>query len=150
MKKYDEITHAKYSSIRDVFEPRTHREEQLKEEKAVSQTSLTAQNLVPRSLFIFSRRNVLRRTLIKLTTSKRFDIFVSLLICLNCIVFGINDYNSANAQTWRDDVNIYFHGWNTLCSQFWNSSLGIFPVTQGMTRNQIKGEHDFRVEGRNQ
>ena len=107
MKKYDEITHAKFSSIRDVFEPRTHKEEQPQGEKAVSQTSLTAQNLVPRSLFIFSRRNVLRRTLIKLTTSKRFEIFVSLLICLNCIVLGINDYNSANAQTWRDDVNIY-------------------------------------------
>lgn len=48
----------------------------------------------PRSLFLFTKRNPIRRFLMKLVTSLYFDRFILLFVFANCIVLALDDHSS--------------------------------------------------------
>ena len=64
-------------------------------------------DLSMKSLFLFSKDNLLRKFLIKLVLTKWFDTFIVATIILNTIILGIYDYNDNNPSTWRNDINTY-------------------------------------------
>lgn len=98
----------KFSSLADVFENRFKNEKGIPKPQEKRPDGLTSMDaLVPKSLFLFSRTNKLRILMVKIVTSKPFDIFVTTLIILNSLILGINDYNDDNPKTWRNDLNVY-------------------------------------------
>lgn len=97
----------KFSSIADVFENRFKNQNMDPTMKNSENDQLKMENLVPRSLYIFSRKNIFRILLVKITSSKPFDYSVTALIILNSLILGINDYNDNNPSTWRNDLNTY-------------------------------------------
>lgn len=113
MKKYNQVL-VQFPSIADVFQNRIAQDKKCDENKEISGDStvvkkdtLAMNDLVPYSLFIFSRKNPFRQLMVKIVTSKTFEGIMTGLIILNSIILGINDYNDNNPSTWRDDLMLY-------------------------------------------
>jgi hypothetical protein len=106
MKKYDKVL-KKYTSIKDILENRLKTKVVQSKKRRNDDQELTVDDLVPKSLFVFSKSNPFRVLIMKIVLSKSFDIFVTCLIILNSLILGIADYNEEDEKTWRDDINNY-------------------------------------------
>ena len=104
MEKYKKAIE-KFPSIQDVFQNRY--EVKVVQNKNKKEEIINIENLVPMSLYIFSLQNWFRKLVIKIVLHKAFDISVTVLIILNSLFLGINDYNEDNENTWRNDLNNY-------------------------------------------